>query len=275
MVTIHDLIHQKYEMKTATTHSPLLYKIKHAAYNFAFSNAIKNSQKIITPSEYVKNDLIKAFDVKSEKITVTYEGVEEEFIKISERLTSKKQNEILAKFNIKPPFIFYIGNAHPHKNVIGLIEAFKILRKDYQYLTLVLAGRENYFWSKILKQVHDDNMKSVIFAGNLTDEELAVFYKNAAVYVQPSFEEGFGLPVLEAFSLGCPVASSNAASLPEIGKDAAVYFEPSDIYSIAENLKKVLNEQKLRKEMIQKGRKRAEDFSFKKMAEETLKIYNS
>jgi glycosyltransferase involved in cell wall biosynthesis len=270
VVTIHDLIHQKYQMKTATTKSSLVYFVKHLAYNFVFSIAIKKSKKIIVPSEYVKKDLMKSFKVGEERVIITNEGVEEKFIKDANKISKEKQKEILNKFNIKPPFIFYTGNAHPHKNIPGLMEAFKVLRKDYQYLTLVLAGNDNYFWQKVRE---DFNVRDVIYTDRLKEEELAVLYKNASCYIQPSFEEGFGLPLLEAFALDCPVASSNAASLPEVGGGAVLYFNPFDIYDIAEKLKRVLNEQKLRKELIEKGKERVKMFDFKKMAQETLELY--
>lgn len=266
IVTIHDLIHQKYNMN-ASTKGSLLYFLKHLAYTYTFSNAIKNSQKIITPSEYVKKDLVKTYGAKDEKIIVTYEGVE--------KLPVGNQKEVLEKFNIKPPFIFYIGSAHPHKNVLGLLKAFKILRGNYQYLTLVLAGKKDYFWERILDEVESDKVRDVIYTNAIEEEELEALYKSAALYVQPSFEEGFGLPILEAFSLGCPVISSHRASLPEIAGEAAEYFNPDDFSDMAEKIKKVLNNEKLKKELIEKGKIRVNDFDFSKMTKQTLDIYNS
>ena len=274
IVTIHDLIHQKYTM-TATTRSSFFYSLKHLAYSFAFSKAIKNSQKIITVSEHVKKDLLKTYNISKDKVIVTYEGIEKQLVETAKKLTAKKTDEVLKKFNIIPPFIFYIGSAHPHKNVAGLVEAFQLLRKNYQYLTLVLAGKEDYFWRRILKQIENDNVRDVIYTNTITEEELAALYMRTGCYIQPSFEEGFGLPVLEAMSLGCPVASSNTASLPEVGGDAALYFEPSNIYEISEKIKEVLNNGKLRKELKEKGLKRAKEFDFEKMTKQTLSVYNS
>ncbi len=184
------------------------------------------------------------------------------------------------KFSIKPPFIFYVGNAHPHKNVEGLIKAFLNLRQKYQYLQLVLSGNDHYFWDRVKKEF---NQKDIIYTGFVSDEELVALYKSSQVFVMPSFEEGFGIPILEAMAFNTPVVSSNAGSLKEIGGDAALYFDPSPRHSerseesndMEEKIMKVLNDQKLGKELIEKGKKRVKLFSWKNLAEETLKIYRS
>src|SRR5207253_820484 len=107
----------------------------------------------------------------------------------------------------------------------------------------------------------------------LTDKELVALYKNAQVYVFPSFSEGFGLPLLEAMACGCPVVSSDRTSLPEVGGEAAIYFDPENIDDMVVKISKVLNDQKLRKELISKGDKRVKEFSWQKMAEQTLEVY--
>ncbi len=148
IVTVHDLIHQKFTMKRVTTHNPLVYKIKHLGYMATFKKAIKKSDKVITVSEFVKNELIDYWRVSSNKIIVTPEAVEQKFLDNSKKIDRNFVQKTLDKFNIKAPFIYYIGNAHPHKNVEGLIKAFLTLRKKYQYLSLVLAGYDNYFLLK-------------------------------------------------------------------------------------------------------------------------------
>jgi len=259
IVTIHDLIHQHFQMKRATTLNPALYKLKQIGYAKVFKNAIGRSVKIITVSEFVKNQLVKEWDVESDKIVVTYEAAEK-----------FKNTELKNEFKVRPPFIFYVGNAHPHKNVEGLIKAFENLRKRYQYLTLVLSGGDHYFWEKI-KQKYSN--KNIIYTGFVTDEELAWFYKNATCYVVPSFEEGFGIPLLEAFEFGCPVVSSNLGSLPEIGQDAALYFNPRDQEDMVEKIAQVLETNSLRSELVKKGKKRVKEFSWEKCAKETMEVY--
>ncbi len=269
IVTIHDLIHQHFSMQKATTHDPITYKIKKFGYKTVFKNAIKKSEKVITVSNFVKNQLIGEWGIDENKIIVTEEAVDEKIIGLAKNLNEKRSKQILEKFNIHSPFIFYVGNAHPHKNVEGLIKAFLEIKEENGNLQLVLSGSDHYFWQKI-KQ----NQEDIIFTGYVTDEELVALYKNAKAFVMPSYEEGFGIPLLEAFASGCPVVSSNAGSLPEVGGDACLYFDPKNEEDMKEKTTEVLNNQKLRGELIEKGYKRYKKFSWKKLAKETLQTYN-
>lgn len=259
VVTIHDLIHQHHSLNRSSTHSLPIYQLKKLAYRKAFSTALKKSQKILTVSEFVKTQLIDEWKINSDKIMVTYEGVEEKFFK-----------KFKSDLNIKPPFILYIGNAHPHKNVEGLIKAFLNLRKSYQYLSLVLIGPNNFFWDRI-KQAY--NQKDIHFTGPLSDPEYIGLLRGATCLVQPSFEEGFGLPLLEAMAAEVPIVSSKAGSLPEIGGQAAVYFDPTNLEEMENKVSSVLNNQKLRQELINQGKDRVKQFSWKKMAEQTRAVY--
>ncbi len=270
VVTIHDLIHQRFAMKRSTTHGGLIYAIKQLGYRFGFASSLKKSKKIITISDYVKNDLVRYWQVPDDKIIITKEAAEEGIIQLAKKMDQSQIKKVLNKFNVQPPFIYYIGNAHPHKNVEGLIKAFLILRKRYQYLQLVLSGHDHYFWQRVKDEFRE---KNIIYTGYVSDEEAVAFRKSAQVYVQPSFEEGFGIPLLEAFACQVPVVSSNAGSLPEVGADAALYFDPKDTNDMVEKLAMVLNSHKLARELVEKGLKRYRQFSWKKLAEETLKVY--
>lgn len=258
VVTIHDLIHQHFAMKRATTLDPLTYKIKSIGYKKVFRNAIKNSVKILVPSNFVKNQLMEEWNMDGEKIIVTPEAVDEKILKISSQKLSTN-------------YIFYVGNAHPHKNVEGLIKAFLKLKENYPDLKLILAGHDHYFWQRIKKEFRDDG---IIYKGYVSDGELVALYKNALCFVMPSFEEGFGIPLLEAMACGCPVVSSNAGSLPEVGGDAAIYFNPHDIDDMVEKISKVLNDENLRKDLIIKGEKRFKKFSWERLAKQTLEVYS-
>jgi glycosyltransferase involved in cell wall biosynthesis len=278
VVTIHDLIHQHHKMRRASSLNPLVYQVKHQAYNFALKTALKKSQKVITVSGFVRNQLIEEMGAPKNKIVITNEAVDNKILEISKKISQTEIKKTLDKFNIKPPFIFYVGNAHPHKNVEGLIKAFLELRKKYQYLQLVLAGHDHYFWERLKAEVLDSRFRvndNIIFSGFITDEELVAFYKSAKAFVMPSFEEGFGIPILEAMACGCPVVSSNAGSLPEVGGDAAAYFNPRNLQEMSEKIQEVLNDEKLKKQLIEKGEKRFEEFSWKKLAEETHDVYTN
>lgn len=260
VVTIHDLIHQHHSMKRATTLNPFAFKIKQVGYKRVFKHAIAGSCKILVPSTSVKKLLIDEWRVNNEKIVVTAEAVENNFAKRA------------GKSNTNYPYMFYVGNAHPHKNVEGLIKAFLRLRKKQQDLKLVLAGGESFFWQRIKKE---HQQQGIIYTGFVSDERLAALYKNANCLVIPSFEEGFGLPVLEAMAVGCPVIAANVASLPEVAGDAALYFDPRSIDDMVDKIQRLLSSGELRKKLIAKGKKRVKLFSWEKMAKQTLEAYES
>lgn len=271
LVTIHDMIHKHYQMRRATTHDLITYKLKHLGYKTIFRKAVNGSVKIITPSEFVKKQLIDELKVEGSKIMVTPEGVEDNLSSIGNNLSSVKSHQILEKLGVKTPYIFYVGNAHPHKNVEGLIEAFKETKENG--LQLVLAGNDHYFWHRI-KMNHRFRRDEIVYTGFVSDEELVALYKNARCFVMPSFEEGFGIPIFEAMILGCPVVASNAGSLKEVGGDAALYFNPHNLGDMGDRIDRVLKSERLRQELIKKGKMRVKKFSWKKMTEQTLEVYS-
>lgn len=270
VVTIHDLIHQHFQMKRATTLNPLIYKVKQFGYNQVFKKAINSSQKILVPSNYVKDSLIKKWRLNKEKIIVTHEAVDNKIATIVAKMSTEQSKESLDKFNIKPPYVFYVGNAHPHKNVEGLIKAFLKLKNQFQDLQLVLSGSDHYFWQRIKREFKH---KDIIYTGWVADEELVALYKNAQAFVMPSFEEGFGIPLLEAMACECPVISSDSGALSEIGGNAAIYFNPHDMDDMGDKISQILNSDKLRKDLIEKGLKRYKQFSWQKLAKQTLEVY--
>lgn len=270
VVTIHDLIHQHHQMKRSTTLNPFAFKIKQIGYKRVFKNAVSKSCKILVPSDSVMDLLKNEWKVNLNRIVKTYEAVDDRILLLKQTFKESDGQKTLRRFEIKNPYIFYIGNAHPHKNIEGLIAAFDELKKKYPDLSLVLSGADHYFWERIKKE---NKVSGVIFTGFVTDEELIALYKNAELFVMPSYEEGFGLPVLEAMALGCPVVASDSTSLPEIGRDAALYFDPKNIKNMVDTISKVLSSEKLKKDLFKKGRARVRDFSWRKMAKETLEVY--
>ena len=258
IVTIHDLIHQHFSMKRATVLNPFAFKIKQFGYKKVFKNAVSKSCKIMVPSNSVRKLLEDEWKVDSGKIIITPEGVDAVFLKGS------------VKPKIKSPYIFYVGNAHPHKNVEGLITAYLKLREKDHDLKLILTGGDSFFWQRIKK---DHQEVGIVYTGSVSDENLVALYKNALCLVVPSFEEGFGLPILEAFASGCPVAASRVASLPEVGGNAVLYFDPSSISDMIDKVSRLLKNVSLRKKLIEKGKKRVKEFSWEKLAKQTLEVY--
>lgn len=291
IVTIHDLIHQHFAMKRATTLDPLTYKIKQFGYRKVFDYAVKKSQKIIVPSEFVKDQLKNEWAITEGKVAVTHEGIDEKIIAIKNKQTKNVQLKLLEKLGIKKPYIFYIGNAHPHKNVEGLIKAFRKLKVSRvpkgspekafdtfgtpdtrDTLNLVLAGGDHYFWKKIKSEYNDPD---ITYPGYVTDESLVTLYSNAEAFIMPSFEEGFGIPILESFAMNCPVICSNIGALKEVGAEGAYYFNPKSTEDMSEKIFEVLNNENLKKKLIIQGERRARYFNWKKLTKETLEIYKN
>ncbi len=270
VVTIHDLLLLHYPTRASSTLGPLTYFFKNLAYKIILRHAIKKSRHIITISEFTKNDIFKNFNIDAKKITVTHLAPLPPPLNLPLGQGEKTPANLI-HYKITKPYVLYVGVAYPHKNLEGLIEAWKIFcaehGNDYQ---LVLAGRKNYFYEKILKQVQDDN---IIFTDYVPDEDLPMLYKNASLYVFPSFYEGFGLPPLEAMQYGVPVVSSNSTCLPEILKDSALYFNPSNKNEMKGAIWRGLTDQNLRQELNQKSVQLIHNYSWKTTAKTTLETY--
>lgn len=282
VVTIHDLILTHFPTLRATTLSPFIYNIKNLAYRLVIKQAIKKSEKIITVSEFTKQDILNKFSVAADKIIVTYEGVANlqagaDHLFIDENNTV----DILEKYQIKTgQFLLYVGNAYPHKNLDFLLRSFSELKKIKNDLRLVFVGRADYFYQKLQHEAANlnlwqaDNIASpVVFVGYVPDKELSSLYKKATLYVFPSFYEGFGLPPLEAMAHACPVISSNQASLPEILGSAAQYFDPRNYQDFIKSVLLVMDNSEFRQELVERGLKQVQKYSWHNCARQTLDIY--
>lgn len=234
---------------------------------------LSRASKIITISESSKNDIIKEYGVAADKISVVHLGIKYESGIKNHELRMK---ELEKKYNINKPYILFVGTLQPRKNVVRLIEAFKLLSEKHENLELVIVGRRGWMYEEILLSPEKLGIaEKVRFLDSVTDEELPMFYKSAEVFVLPSLYEGFGLPVLEAFEYGCPVAVSDVSSLPEAGGDAAIYFDPTNVSDIAEKIEKVLSNTELRNKMVKRGFEQVKKFSWEKAAKEVLTVLES
>lgn len=267
VVTIHDLT-----PKYFPGHKVGASRHRRLAFEFVLKNILKKAKTIIAVSEYTKQDILRHYSVSPDKIKVIYEGA---------RLTDiaggdeEKIQNLKSKYGIKKQFIFYVGVWRNHKNLAGLIRAFDVLIKEYKLdIELVLGGKEDPFYPEARREWEISELGSrIIRPGFVADEELPLFYKAAEVFVIPSFAEGFALGGLEAMNCGTPVASSSAGSLPEILGPAVVYFNPADHREMAKAIFSVLSDTRLRKRLIETGFEQAKKYSWRKMAEETLKVY--
>jgi len=240
-----------------------------------FKNTLRKAKKIIAVSRYTKEDLIRHFKIKSDKIAVIYNGVSERFRVIDNRDII---NKIKQTYNISKPFIFYVGQQVPHKNIHGLVKAFRRLVENKKLDIELLIGGKPSSWYFELYQTLDDLPKEIrkrIYSpGFIPDEDLIALYNAASVFCLPSFYEGFGMSVLEAMKCGTPVVASNLTSIPEACGNAALYFNPNNIDEMAERLYQGLTDKGFRKELRQEGFRQSEKFSWKKAARKVLEVYN-
>jgi len=264
--TVHDLILSHFPTVKATTLGPILYWFKHQMYKQVMKHALKKSARVITVSNFTKSDIQKTFHIPEQKIRVTYEGVDARLLQNHKFETSD---------NPHGDYLLYVGNAYPHKNLERLVDAFAIIKKTYPKLSLVLVGKHDFFYTRLMWYVRRRQIEDVLFPGFVPDLELGNLYANCKAYIFPSLYEGFGLPPLEAMAHGVPVVCSNSSCLPEIVGDAAVYFSPERIDDMIHAIEGVLCDDALRGKLIEKGRQRVLQFSWKKMASETLQIYES
>jgi glycosyltransferase involved in cell wall biosynthesis len=262
IITVHDII-PFYFPETFT-------KVTEYRYKLLLQRAINSSDRIITVSENTKNDLINKFKIPEDKIRVIPLAANENFRKLDENETSK----IKSKYNINFPFILYVGTLEPRKNIPNLLNAYYKLKKQGINHKLVIAGGKGWKYKEIFETIEKLNLQNeVIFTGYVPDEDLPGFYNAADLFVYPSLYEGFGLPPLEAMQCGTPVITSNTSSLPEVVGAAGITVNPYDVDELANKMYEVLTNEDLRKEMSKKGLERAKLFSWKKCAEEHLKVY--
>ena len=280
VVTIHDLIMYKFPNERMTTRNKWIYKIKYWLHKVVVKSAVKRAKKVIAVSEWTKRDVVDEFGVEAGKVEVIYEGCNPN-LQMHPNATNStndaKMRNVREKYGISGPYLLYVGNAYPHKNLERLIRAVsdvgcRMSDVGFKNLQLVLVGKEDYFYKK-LKAYSLKLTADIIFTDHVSNGELVQLYQNAEAYVFPSLYEGFGLPGLEAMSYGVPVVSSNASCLPEIYGEAALYFEPTDIGDISRKIIQILGDEVLRRSLVKKGFERIKKYSWQGCAEKTLESY--
>ncbi len=273
IVTLHDII--------ADRHSDLIFPNKKSKLFWKLKQniAIRQADLIATVSEYSKQQIIEYFKLPESRLRVISEGARPVF-KVLEK--NEETEKVLARHELKldEKFLLYVGGISPHKNLATLITAFEQISRDQKDVKLVLVGdyKDDPFFSaypSLKKQVSEIGLEDrVIFTGFISDEDLAQLYNTAALLVFPSLEEGFGLPAIEAMSCGTPVAASNCSSLPEVLGEAGRFFDPRDAENMAQMIGQILADAELQEKMRSTGLKQAEQFMWKKAAQQALVIFN-
>src|SRR3989344_930681 len=240
--------------------------------------ALRNAGTIITDSESSKKDIIKYAGISSAKIRVVYLAAGEEFERF--KTDDLRVRKIKEKYHLPEKFSLYVGDATWNKNLPRLIEAASKAKAPLAMVGKALIDKDidiHNPWNEDLVRIQElsEKDKNVFRLGFIPQEDLVALYNTATLFVMPSIYEGFGLPILEAMSCGCPVVASKGGSLPEVVGEAGRFVDPYDVESIANGIKEVFNDPSLQKELSQKGIIQAKKFTWEKTVEKTMGVYKS
>lgn len=232
------------------------------------SLSARRARRVIAISEHTKRDVVHLLGIPAEKVEVIYCGVETNFYPrpVAEVQAFRQQRGLPERF------VLFVGTLEPRKNVRRLIEAYAQIRN--LGVKLVIVGGKGWLYDDIFASVERLGLSDeVLFAGYVPAEELPFWYNAAKLFVFPSLYEGFGLPPLEAMACGTPVISSDAASLPEVVGEAGLMVAPQDVDGLAEAMRQVLGDQGLREQLRERGLQQARQFSWEKIAQQTITVY--
>ncbi len=259
VLNIYDLSFIKYPQYTDTV-------VK--AYHQQIKKNLQWTDLVLTISESSKQDIINYLDVEPNKVAVT---------PLASRYLSNQKEPSAADYDFSRPYLLFVSTLEPRKNIITLINAFNYLKQRYKIEhNLILIGQKGWQYKPIFQAIASSPWFDCIHhLDYVPDELVALFYAKADVFVYPSYYEGFGLPVLEAMTLGAPVVTSNTSSLPEVAGDAAILVDPKDVISLAEAILRVVSDRNLRNELIIKGKAQAKLYSWERTAKETLNAYKT
>lgn len=264
ILTIHDLLMHSSVGKNATTLPMWKYYIKRLAYRIVFDRGIYKSQKIICPSNFVKEEILKTYPhVDKEKISVLYEGVEIPEVKPHK---VKRQDRFL-----------YVGNVYPHKNIELLLSAFSDLIRTGLNIRLTIVTPKNLFLKRLQRSIRKLRIeKNVVVRSLVSDTKLSVLYRKSKAFVFPSLMEGFGLPGVEAMASGTLLVASDIPVFHEVYKEHAIYFDPNEKESLKRAILEVVNLSKSNESRRVRGALSfVKKYSWNEMAQKTLKLYEA
>ena len=265
VVTIHDCIHLMFPQYLPS-------KLAHVYAKGSMWSATRKADRILTVSEASKRDILRLFNVRPEKVVVVYNAIDERFLAPA---NAERMDLVRQRYQLDDPFVLYVGNIKPHKNIERLIDAFGRARhQGPDNLKLVIIGDEISKYPALRQSVHKHKLdKHVRFLGFQPQETLAAFYRLARAFVFPSLYEGFGLPALEAMACGAPVVTSNVSSLPEVAGGAALLVDPYDSEAIANGIVRAVTDDAMRADLIARGYERARSFSWTQSVRKIHDIY--
>lgn len=246
--------------------------IEQLGYELVFAQAVKKARRVICVTEHTRQELAR-LPLRAGPAEVIYEGVDDTF---HQPVSPLNRQKVRALLDTQDPYLLYVGVWMGHKNLRRLLEAFAQVRRSDQRLKLVVTGKPVPRYLNVVDIVRELGlMEHVIFPGFVPHELLPALYAESACFVFPSLYEGFGLPPLEAAACGTPVVTSNVSSLPEVMGQAAEYVNPEHVPSIAAGITHVLYHDDRRVQLIQAGKRRAAEFSWRECAAQTLHVYEN
>jgi glycosyltransferase involved in cell wall biosynthesis len=272
IVTVHDTISFSYP-----EHSN---KIDYVYWRYFIPYCIKKADHIIAVSKSTKNDLAYFLKISPDKISVIYEAYDDKtytifnkkdcYKRIKQFLDNKSINVELNDSKI----ILNVNTIQPRKNIVGIIKAFNQIAHKDNKSKLLICGKKGWKTQDICAEYNRSPFKDrILFLGFVPDQIVADLYNISHVFIYPSFYEGFGLPILEAQACGCPVIASNVSSMPEVAGDGAILVDPYSVEEMANAISEVISNEESRDSLTEKGLKNCNTYSWKKCAEETMKIY--
>jgi glycosyltransferase involved in cell wall biosynthesis len=263
VATIHDVTRFLYRSRLPT--------LQLMRYKRQFGRTLEEARRVITVSQILNSTIGVYASIQPGKVRVIHNGVSPRFVP---DIDERTRQAVRRRHSLPERFAFWAGDFRPEKNVSFLLQAWARLRKRIDPPPLVLAGEKTGEFRKLRDEVKKQGLESrVLFPGFIPDEDMPGVYSEAELFVFPSLYEGFGLPPLEAMACGTPCVVSNSSSLPEVTGSAALLFNPTSLDSFENCLVRVLTQPEVREGLREAGLRRAALFSWKRTAEETLKIY--
>lgn len=264
VLTVHDLIFR---------HLPAHHKVLNRWYlNLAMPLYCRRAAHIIAVSEHTRRDLVDAYGLAPDKITVVHEAADPRFGPQLPQVVEA----VRSRYGLPQRYLLFVGTIEPRKNLARLLAAFEAAYADSLTDGLVIVGRKGWLYGDFFARLEESVVRSAVFLpGYVPNEDLPAVYAGAQALVFPSLYEGFGLPVLEAMACGTPVVASDGSSIPEVGGDAALYVDPQDTEALRETVRRLLRDAGLQVEMRARGQIQAAQFSWRRAADETQAVYDA
>ncbi len=273
IITLHDIIYLE-SIAIFKKGGTWYQKFGNMYRRFVVPRDVKISKKIITVSHFEKNRIREFFGWQDTdtRLVAVYNGVSEHFVKIDDKAELDRVRE---KYKLPDRFFFHLGNTDPKKNTIGVLKAYSdFLKQTGNSIPLVMLDFDKQELLKMLNEIGDKELiEKILLTGYVINTDLPAIYNLCEIFIYPSLRESFGIPMLEAMRCGTPVITSNTSSMPEVSGEAAMIVDPFKPEEITKAMRELLEDDKLKKELISRGFKQAEKFSWRSMSEDVLKLY--